>query len=244
MTYDSKNLISEFFMLPLMVDYNLSFRKPFSDFRKLIIGIVVNIIPIVSLISYGYILESSDIKRGEQTDKMEEWEDFGGFFVKGLLAFIVSLIYCIPALIVGIIAFVVALGPLFGQLVTMGPQRLETMNPEEFFPIFVPYLLAALPLVVLVAILILIATYVAPVAVLNYIKTDNFSEAFNFKEITKYIFTGEYIIVWLLILVLNIALVGILSNVPILGTAIASFITGMIGFSLYAGVMMGIDKKN
>jgi len=227
-----------------MVDYNLSFRKPFSDVRKLIIGIVVNILPIVNLISFGYTLESSDIKRGEQTDKMEEWEDFGGFFVKGLLAFIASLIYGIPALIVGIIAFVVALGPLFGQLALMGPQKVQMMNPEEFFPIFVPYILAALPLVVFMAILILIATYVAPVAVLNYIKTDNFSEAFNFKEITKYIFTGEYIVVWLLVLVLNLGLVGLLSNVPIIGTAIASFITGMIGFSLYAGVMMGLDKKN
>jgi hypothetical protein len=227
-----------------MVDYNLSFRKPFSDFRKLIIGIVVNIIPIVNLISYGYTLESSDIKRGEQTDKMEEWEDFGGFFVKGLSAFIISLAYGLPALIVGIIAFAVALGPLFGQLVLMGPQRVQTMNPEEFFPIFVPYLLAALPLVVLFAILILIATFIAPVAVLRYIKTDNFSEAFNFKEITKYIFTGDYILVWLLVLVLNIALVGILSNIPFVGTAIASFITGMIGFSLYAGVMIGIDTKN
>ncbi|KYC49121.1 MAG: hypothetical protein AMQ22_01719 [Candidatus Methanofastidiosum methylothiophilum] len=227
-----------------MVDYNLSFRKPFSDIRKLIIGIVVNIIPIVNLISYGYTLESSDIKKGEQTDKMEEWEDFGGFFVKGLLAFIISLIYGIPALIVGIIAFAVALGPLFGQLVLMDPQRVQTMNPEEFFPMFVPYLLAALPLVILFAILILIATYIAPVGVLRYIKTDTFSEAFNFKEITRYIFTGDYILAWLLVLVLNIALVGILSNIPFVGTAIASFITGIIGFSLYAGVMMGIDKKN
>lgn len=227
-----------------MVDYNLSFRKPFSDFRKLVIGIVVNIIPIVNLISYGYTLESSDIKRGEQTDKMEEWEDFGGFFVKGLSAFIISLVYSIPALIVGIIAFAVAFGPLFGQLVSMDSQRVQTMNPEEFFPIFVPYLLAALPLVVLFAILILIATFIAPVAVLRYIKTDIFSEAFNFKEITKYIFTGDYIIVWLLVLVLNIALVGILSNIPFVGTAIASFITGMIGFSLYAGVMIELDKKN
>lgn len=227
-----------------MVDYNLSFRKPFSDFRKLIIGIIVNIIPIVNLISYGYTLESSDIKRGEQTDKMEEWEDFGGFFVKGLTAFIISLAYSIPALIVVIIAFAVALGPLFGQLVSMDPQRVQTMNPEEFFPIFVPYLLAALPLVVLFAILLLIATFIAPVAVLRYIKTDIFSEAFNFKEITKYIFTGNYILAWLLVLVLNIALVGILSNIPFVGTAIASFITGMIGFSLYAGVMMGIDKQN
>lgn len=227
-----------------MVDYNLSFRKPFSDIRKLIIGIVVNIIPIVNLISYGYTLESSDIKKGEQTDKMEEWEDFGGFFVKGLLAFIISLIYGIPALIVGIIAFAVALGPLFGQLVLMDPQRVQTMNPEEFFPMFVPYLLAALPLVILFAILILIATYIAPVGVLRYIKTDTFSEAFNFKEITRYIFTGDYILAWLLVLVLNIALVGILSNIPLVGTAIASFITGIIGFSLYAGVMMGIDKKN
>ena len=227
-----------------MVDYNLSFRKPFSDIRKLIIGIVVNIIPIVNLISYGYTLESSDIKKGEQTDKMEEWEDFGGFFVKGLLAFIISLIYGIPALIVGIIAFAVALGPLFGQLVLMDPQRVQTMNPEEFFPMFVPYLLAALPLVILFAILILIATYIAPVGVLRYIKTDTFYEAFNFKEITRYIFTGDYILAWLLVLVLNIALVGILSNIPFVGTAIASFITGIIGFSLYAGVMMGIDKKN
>ncbi len=227
-----------------MVDYNLSFRKPFSDFRKLLIGIVVNIIPIVNLISYGYILESSDIKRGEQTDKMEEWEDLGGFFVKGLMAFIVSLVYGIPALIVAAIAFFVAFGPLFGQLISMGAQRVEMMNPEEFIPMFMPYLLAALPLIIIVVILILIATYVAPVAVLKYIKTDKFSEAFNFKEISKYIFTGDYIIAWLLVLVLNLGLVGILSNVPFVGTAIASFITGMIGFSLYAGVMMEIDKKN
>jgi hypothetical protein len=198
----------------------------------------------VNLISYGYILESSDIKRGEQTDKMEEWEDLGGFFVKGLMALIVSLIYGIPALIVAAIAFFVAFGPLFGQIISMGAQRVETMNPEEFIPMFMPYLLAALPLIIIVVILILIATYVVPVAVLKYIKTDKFSEAFNFKEISKYIFTGDYIIVWLLVLVLNLGLVGILSNVPFVGTAIASFITGMIGFSLYAGVMMEIDKKN
>lgn len=261
-----KKHINDFFIFHLMVDYNLSFRKPFSDFRKLLIGIVVNIIPIVNLISYGYMLESSDIRRGEQTDKMEKWEDFAGFYLKGLLAFIVSLIYCIPALIVGIIAFAVALGPILGQLISMEAQRVETMNPEEFFPIFLPYLLAALPLVVLFTILVLIATFVAPVAVLNYIRTlkaghsgirllnpftiieyintGKFSEAFNFKEITRYIFTGDYILAWLLVLVLNIALVGILSNIPLVGTAIAYFITGIIGFSLYAGVMMGIDKKN
>ncbi|KYC45930.1 MAG: hypothetical protein APG12_00541 [Candidatus Methanofastidiosum methylothiophilum] len=126
-----------------MVDYNLSFRKPFSDFRKLLIGIVVNIIPIVNLISYGYILESSDIKRGEQTDKMEEWEDYGGFFVKGLIALIISLVYGIPALIVGAIAFFVAFGPLFGQLIVMDPQKVQMMNAEKFFPTFAPYLLAA-----------------------------------------------------------------------------------------------------
>jgi hypothetical protein len=228
----------------MMVDYNITFKKPFSDFRKLLIGIVVSIIPIVNLISYGYILESSDIKKGEQTDSMEEWEDLGGFFVKGLLGLIISLIYGIPALIVGIIAFVVALGPLLGKIVYMGPQRVQMMNPEEFFPMFFPYLVAALPLLIIFAILILIATYVAPVAVLKYIKTDKFSEAFNFKDITKYIFTGDYLIAWILVLVLNLAVVGILSNVPFIGTAIASFITGMIGFSLYAGVMIGIDKKN
>ncbi len=239
-----KRYINDFFILNLMVNYNISFRKPFSDFRKLLIGIVINIIPIVNLISYGYILESSDIKKGEQSEKMEEWEDFGGFFVKGLLGLIISFIYAIPALIVGIIAFVVALGPLFGKLAFMGPQRVQTMNPEEFFPMFLPYLVAALPLVVVFAILILIATYVAPVAVLKYIKTDKFSEAFNLNDIAKYIFTGDYIVAWVLVLVLNLALVGILSNVPFIGTAIASFITGMIGFSLYAGVMIGIDKKN
>lgn len=231
-------------MLHIMVDYNISFRKPFSDFRKLIIGIVLNIIPIVNLISYGYTLESSDIKRGEQSDKMEEWEDLGGFFVKGLLAFIVSLIYSIPALIVGVIAFTIALGPLFGKLVSMGPEKVQMMNSEEFFPMFLPFLLAALPLIIIVVILILIATYVAPVAALNYIKTDKFSEAFNFGKITKYIFNGEYIIIWFLVLLLNLVLVGILSNVPVVGVGIASFITGMIGFSLYASVMIEIDKKN
>lgn len=227
-----------------MVDYNISFKKPFSDLRKLLIGVVVNIIPIVNLISFGYMLENSDIKKEQQTDTMGEWDNLGEFFVKGLMGLIVSLIYNIPALIVGIIAFVIVFVPVFGKLALLGPQRIETMNPGELFPIFVPYLLAALPLILLVVILALIASYIVPVAILKYIKTDSFSEAFKFNDISKYILTGEYFVVWALVLVMNIVLVGILSNIPVVGTAIGSFLTGIIGFSLFAGVMMGIDNKN
>lgn len=226
-----------------MVNYNISFKKPFSDFRKLLIGIVVNIIPIVNLISYGYILESSDIKSGKQTENMVEWDDLGKFFIKGLLGFIISVIYAIPALIVGLIAFFVVIAPLIGKAILLGPERIESMNPDKIFPFILPYILTALPLMIIGGILLLVASYIAPVATLNYIKTDSFSEAFNFKEITKYIFTGDYLIVWALVLVLNIVLVGILSEIPFIGTAIGSFITGMIGFSLFAGVMIELDKK-
>lgn len=226
-----------------MINYNLSFKKPFSDFRKLLIGIVVNIIPIVNLISYGYILESSDIKKGVQTENMEEWDDLGKYFTKGLLGFIIDIIYAIPALIIGMIAFFIAIVPAIGKLTLLGPQRVERMNPGELFPIFMPYILASLPLIVIAVFLLLIASYIAPVATLNYIKTDNFSEGFNFQEIKKYILKSDYIIAWLLAVVLNLALVGILSNVPVIGTAIASFITGIISFSMYAGVMIEIDKK-
>ncbi len=176
-----------------MIDYNLAFKKPFSDFRKLIIGIILNIFPIINLISYGYILESSDIKRGKQTDEMAEWEDFTGFFVKGLLSFIVILIYSVPAMIVGAISLFavfrfVDLEPFFRQIISMGPQRIQIMTPEKIFSLFdfstlaeisLITLFSLMPLLLVLLILLFIAAYVSPVAVLKYIKTDNFSEAFN-----------------------------------------------------------------
>lgn len=227
-----------------MVDYNLAFKKPFSDFRKLIIGIVINIIPIVNLISYGYILESSDIKRREQSDTMSEWEDFSGFFIKGLLSFIIILIYSIPVIIVGAIVLIVGLVPFLSQVTTIGPLGVQMEATPEIFSAYIPNIVAIIPLLIILLVLLLIVGYITPVAVLNYIKSDNFSEAFNFSQITKYIFTGDYIIVWLLSLVLNMVLVGLLSEIPILGTAIGSFISGMIGTSLIAGAMISIDKKN
>jgi hypothetical protein len=37
-----------------MVDYTVSIKRPFSDFKKLLIGIVLSIIPIVNFIALGY----------------------------------------------------------------------------------------------------------------------------------------------------------------------------------------------
>lgn len=227
-----------------MVDYNLAFKKPFSDFKKLIIGVALNIIPIVNLISYGYILESSDIKNNKQTENMAEWEDFSGFFIKGLLSFIIVLIYAIPVIIVGAIVIIAGFVPYFTQVTTITHLGVQMEATPEIFSTYLPNILAIIPLLLILVILVLIIAYIAPVAVLNYVKTDNLSEAFNFSQITKYIFTGDYILVWLLSLVLNMVLVGLLSQVPILGTAIGSFISGMIGTSLIAGVMIDIDGKN
>ena len=62
------------------MDYIGAIKRSFSDWKKLLIGCLLNIIPITNLFSIGYTLECA---RSELKNKRElpAWEKWGDLFV-------------------------------------------------------------------------------------------------------------------------------------------------------------------
>jgi len=204
-----------------MVNYTISFKKPFSDFSKLLIGIVASFVPIVNWISFGYILECSDIKKDVQTGKMAEWGDLKDMLVKGLKGYLIEFIYSIPLTLTYLIIFFKYFVPSFiraiesmdfNYLLALSSKSgspelaLEIMNymRNEIMPMMLNTLIDALPFLIIFFVVFIFTWYFLPVAILNYYRNDKFDEAFNFSLIKKYTITKKYLGAWMIFLVLNL----------------------------------------
>ena len=66
---------------------------------KVIIGAVLNLIPIVNFLSCGYLLELTGNATHDRHE-MPAWENWGEKFVKGFFVFIITLIYMLIPLII------------------------------------------------------------------------------------------------------------------------------------------------
>lgn len=92
------------------LDIGRSFKYMFDDagwIMKVVIGGILGIIPIVNFIALGYMVEMIRNVANGQELPLPEWEDFGGKFMKGLLAFIGYLIYSIPLIVVYVVVAII-----------------------------------------------------------------------------------------------------------------------------------------
>jgi hypothetical protein len=224
-----------------MVNYEESIKKPFTDIVKLVIGIVLSIIPIIHWIAKGFILECSGFGKTRPSKNMPEWKDWLYLFIKGLASDIILFIYAIPAIVVFIIGAGIAIGSLAQSALIspelMGKPEVASQLISQNWYLALPALMQAAPIIIVGFILFLIATYLAPIAVLNYLNTKKFGEAFDFSKITKKAFTGNYFVNWLIVVIITAIVTFILSIVPFVGPQIAFFITGVIGYSIYGQVL-------
>lgn len=231
-----------------MVNYEESLKKPFTDLVKLIIGIILSVIPIVNWIAQGFIIECSGVGKNKPSKNMPEWKDMLDYLVKGLLSQIIALIYAIPAIIVLVIAFGFAIGSLVSTFTGILPEGFmssmmagqvtgETANIlTQNWMLALPTIISVAPLVILGLILLLIAAYLSPIAVLNYLKNKKFSKAFDLSFVTSKAFKVNYLITWIVVGVIALILKAILSFIPWIGSAIAFFISGVIAYSLFGQV--------
>jgi hypothetical protein len=85
------------------MDIGSSFSYMFQDedwIKKILIGGVVGIIPIVNFAAIGYMIQVIRNVRDGQALPLPEWDQFGKFFVDGLWIFLIFLVWAIPIILV------------------------------------------------------------------------------------------------------------------------------------------------
>ncbi|BAP62141.1 DUF4013 domain-containing protein [Methanococcus maripaludis] len=206
------------------MDFERAFKFPTDDpdwIKKVVIGAILSIIPIVNFISFGYALEL--LKNIiDSKEELPEWSEFGGKFVKGLVAFIIMFIYMlIPSIIWAV----------FGGLSIL---TMFTGSDEAIVGGIV-----GLGIVGLITFLVtLIIGFIIPMAYANYIAYDDFGAAFRFSEIFEKIKDNfsDYCILYLIVIVTSAIVIFIASVIPILGLIIAIFVDFYF-YLVYAYIM-------
>ena len=219
------------------IDFEQAIEKPLTDIPKLVIGIVFSIVPIIHWLAKGFRLECSGVGKTKPSKKMPEFKNWKYLLIKGLAADIILLIYTIPAILVFLIGIGSVMGTLTGEMLTASEVEDVSQLISETWYLALPTLTQLAPIMMLGFILLLIALYLSPIAVLNYLKNKKFSEAFSLSKITKKVLTMEYFVTWVVALVIRAILTIILLNIiPWFGIPIALFISGIIAYSLYGDV--------
>ena len=232
------------------VDFVKALRRPFSDTKKLFIGALLGIIPIVNFTVIGYTLTSTGIsKENGKRDGLPEWENYGDLFKKGLVAAIIGIILFLPAVLVlfgtvGTVIISPAMSLIFGGLPMetwdkLAAGQITDMQIQDWFAQnwtqCIPLLTNAVPFLLLGAMMGLVAYYILPAALLGWLKEDRFSAAFTWK-VVKTTATLDYLVNWLVVGFLGGIVSSLLGWIPILGVGIKMYVNGVFSYTVFAEI--------
>jgi len=201
-------------------------KKLVSDFGRLLILIVLNLIPVVNWIVVGY--AARVLRESPGADAPPKLEDYGKLFVEGAKVFFASLIYMIIPLII----VVAGLGSFFASMVMGGG---PTFMPGGFEPSTMGLLSGTgIALVVIGAVIAFVMLILLAAGIAHMIKTDKFVKAFAFGEILgiiKKVGWGKYI-AWIILVAVIAFIVGAITGaIPYVGWLISVIIgPGVIVF--------------
>jgi len=201
-----------------MVDYVEALKRPFSDIAKLVMYIILSIIPIVSFIASGYLLDVAETAMKKQK-KLPDFKQYGRLFVEGIKSFVIGIIYMIPVFIVLALAFMVA-GFNFATFDVLSMAAIAAMGTW----------------MIVIAILAIVIGYFATGAILRYADKREFKEAFNLNAISKTVFKSDYLVGWLIGFVITAGLVFVIGLIPYIGSIIGSAIGGIFFMSVLGKV--------
>jgi hypothetical protein len=177
---------------------------------KVLIGGIIALIPIVNFLAFGYYLK---VMKGaiEGNPAMPKWEDWGGLFINGLKVFIIELVYMIiPLLVIGISVGGAVLTALSGG----------AMEQDLFMGAMATAIGGAL----IGILLVILFGLLVPMAVAMFAKEGSIGAAFRVGEVLSRIKSvlGDYITVYI-VLILLVFILGILTQIPVLGFLIWMF---------------------
>lgn len=143
--------------------------------QQILIGGALMLIGITSFLALGYhlrVVEQVIAGDDEESPAFEDWEDLA---IKGLVALVVSFVYLLPILLVGIAIAVT------GVLIGTGDGLL------------LAFVLGS----VVVGGLWLVVSYALPAALANYVRTDEIAAAFAVSELSTVVLHRSYAMAWL-----------------------------------------------
>ena len=207
------------------MDVATALKKPFTDIKKLIIGTVLGIIPVVNFFTMGFALECSGLGKNKKSATMPEWDDWGDYFVKGLLAFVVSILYALP----GGLVILFGLGGAFFSM--MGKGLFTGMMSGNMTGLF-STLATFGPVIFVGGLLLLLGAYLSPAGILSYLQSRDFGKAFAFGTIFAKAFSGAYFAAWIVGLLMSLVIAIVLGMIPIVGGMIGLFVVSVFYYTL------------
>lgn len=265
-----------------MVNYGEAVKRPFTDWKKFLVGLLVGLIPILgAVVLVGYGIEASGVRKAKRSRSkrkaLPKWgNNFWRFFEQGIKAYLIPAIYMIPTVVMFFVVVSAGLVPLLEQAWpalnetviaeypdfygTIGNEtsdaemqyKIRTMfeNPEflekataiikdAFLKSTLPRIW---PLIVIGAVLLFVGFYVAPMAVLNSVRSGRFGDAFALRTVLRKSFTGKYFLAWVVVGILSViagTVAGTITGfiylpyVASVGSAVVMFIIPVIKYDIY-----------
>lgn len=208
------------------MDLGKSFGFVFEDdqwVKKLLIGGIVSLVPILNLAAVGYMLRTLKNVAAGALRPLPDWDDLGGDLVRGLIATVAGLIYALPVIL--LVVPIIVLAALLDQGGSSDASGVLAMAGI--------WCLAA-------PISLLVSAWL-PAATARYAVDGDFGAFFRFGEIWGLIRRnlGNYIIALLVYMVIGqvAAIVG--AFVLIIGAAFTGFWATLLYAHLLGQVVLG-----
>jgi hypothetical protein len=202
------------------MDIGKAFSYVFEDeswVSKVLIGGLVSLIPVIGSIvvsGYGYKV-AQNVARGVERP-LPDWNDFGDALMRGLIGLVISLVYSLPVVLLGIVFAVVTAGAAAASRGERGGAAVAGLS---------------VCLIPLILILGLICGAASLSAIARYLATDDFGQAFKFGEVFANL--RNHIGVWVMLLLVAI-LAGLVASLGLIACGVGVLFTGF-----YAQAVIG-----
>jgi len=190
--------------------------------KKIGLGGVIAIVPILNFAVAGYSLEVSRRVINNEPRPLPEWDDIGGKLVKGFLVAVIGLVYGLPNILLSCVSQAAAQAP---QLLSSG----SSQAPDQTILTIVMVVTACFGC--LSFLYGVFMALVLPAAIGNYAAKGQLSAAFRFGEVLRLV--QKNIGTYLMVLLISIA-AGIVAALGLIACVI-----GVIFTAFYSQLVMG-----
>ena len=206
-----------------MIDIGRAVQHPFEDqnwISKLLIGGLVNIVPILNFAGFGYALDHmKNVTRGQDVP-LPTWDDLGTKFVTGLKLVVVNFVLALPILAVTCVA---------GIIPALGAGASDGGNDT-----FMAALLGTSTILIcLVGLYSLVLALLAPAIYIQLVRTDNIAACFRLGELWAIANRnlGDYILSIVVLIAAGIVVgvvFAVINIIPCIGQIISLIISFLI----------------